>query len=848
MKTILLVEDEALIAMAASKAVEKFGYAVIVATSGEHAVATATAGTAIDLILMDIDLGKGIDGPQAAQRILEKVAVPIVFLSSHSEREMVDRVRGITRYGYVIKNSGDFVLRSSIEMALELFDANRRLHAELAERRHAETALAESERRLQSIFRVAPTGIGVVRDRIILEVNPRLCQMTGYNSEELVGMRARLLYPTEKDYVFVGSEKYRQIPEKGTGELETRWRRKDGRIIDVLLASTPMDAGNLSQGVTFTALDITERNLVAKALRENEEYLSTTIQSIGDGVIVTDTTGAVTRLNKTAERLTGWTSGEALGKPLSEVFRIEDADTGQAVASPVETVLVRGTVVGLANHTVLVGKMGSRYQIADSAAPIRDESGAVKGVILVFSDVTEKYRAEEIIRVSERRMKSIVESSPMGMHMYELAPDGRLVFVGANPAADRILGTDNSAFLGMTIEEAFPPLAGTEVPLRYKQVAGSGGTWKTEQVEYDDDKIQGAFEVIAFQTAQNAMTAMFFDITARKRADEALRGKTEELEEYFLTALDLYCIADLEGHFLKLNQQWEKTLGYPMEDLQGKAFLDFVHPEDLEATQQAIGRLEKREEVLNFVNRYRCKDGSYKWIEWRSGMRGDRIYAAARDITAHENAEEKIRSLLAEKELILKEVHHRIKNNMNTMIGLLSLQAGIVADLPTSAALQDAMGRLQSMGVLYERLYQSENISELSVRDYLPTLAEEIVSMFPNAGKAAIAGNVEDFSLGAKQLSILGIIVNELITNSMKYAFAGRDNGVITLCASAIGGHARFLVADDGVGIPESIDFAGSHSFGLQLVQLLTEQLHGTIRMERGEGTRFILEFDTEGA
>ena len=112
-KTILLVEDEVIIALAESKTIRQFGYKVIMAHNGDEAVRGATGDAGIDLVLMDIDLGKGIDGTESARRILEKKNIPIVFLTSHYEREMVERVRGITRYGYVIKNSGNFVLQSS---------------------------------------------------------------------------------------------------------------------------------------------------------------------------------------------------------------------------------------------------------------------------------------------------------------------------------------------------------------------------------------------------------------------------------------------------------------------------------------------------------------------------------------------------------------------------------------------------------------------------------------------------------------------------------------------------------------------------------------------------------------
>ena len=153
---------------------------------------------------------------------------------------------------------------------------------DITTRNQAETTLRENREHLHAIFRVAPTGIGVVKNRVLIRVNQRVCDMTGYAEEELLGRSARMLYPTQQDFDYVGREKYRQIKRKGTGEVETRWLRKDGTIIDVLMASTPLDPNDLSFGVTFTATDITERNTIQAKLREaNKALLEATAQATG---------------------------------------------------------------------------------------------------------------------------------------------------------------------------------------------------------------------------------------------------------------------------------------------------------------------------------------------------------------------------------------------------------------------------------------------------------------------------------------------------------------------------------------------------------------------------------------
>lgn len=151
------------------------------------------------------------------------------------------------------------------------------------------------------------------------------------------------------------------------------------------------------------------------------------------------------------------------------------------------------------------------------------------------------------------------------------------------------------------------------------------------------------------------------DITERMHYEEKLKAKTEELDRYFSSGLDLLCIADMDGYFRRLNPEWEKTLGYELSELMGAQFLTFVHPDDLAATLDTVSELKNAKEVLNFVNRYRCKDGSYRWLEWRSLPHGNLIYAAARDITDRKLFEEELQRSRRE----LKKTNNHLRETMN---------------------------------------------------------------------------------------------------------------------------------------------------------------------------------------
>ena len=203
---------------------------------------------------------------------------------------------------------------------------------------------------------------------------------------------------------------------------------------------------------------------------------------------------------------------------------------------------------------------------------------------------------------------------------------------------------------------------------------------------------------------------------------------------------------------------------------------------------------------------------------------------------------------IEEKDILLREVHHRMKNNMNTISSLLELQADSIDNPVAAAALMDAKSRLLSMGLLYDKLYRSKNVTQMPVADFFPALIEEVISHFPNCDSIQVDCEFGDFSLTARYLSILGIIVNELVTNAMKYAFQGRQSGCISARATIDKGKVLFSVQDNGIILDETIDCHHTGGFGLKLVGILAGQLNGAVRIERDEGTRFLIEFDLSTA
>ncbi len=254
-------------------------------------------------------------------------------------------------------------------------------------------------------------------------------------------------------------------------------------------------------------------------------------------------------------------------------------------------------------------------------------------------------KLKEDLAVSEERCRFLIES--IQDVSYTLSPEGILTFV--SEAWPLLLGHPVSEIHG----RSFVPLIHTEdlpkclevvkacketgqrqTGLEYR-IRHVDGTWKWHLSNLNPVKDESG-KVISINGAVR-------DISDRKRVEEELQEKTLELDRYFTSALDLLCIADKQGNFIRVNKEWETALGYSVSELEKRSFLEFVHPDDMQATLDAMARLEKNEEVLNFTNRYRCRDGSYRYIEWRSRTVGNVIYAVARDLTRRMKAEEFVR-------------------------------------------------------------------------------------------------------------------------------------------------------------------------------------------------------------
>ena len=392
-------------------------------------------------------------------------------------------------------------------------------------------------------------------------------------------------------------------------------------------------------------LDQEENKIFAKKIKESETLYRTTLYSIGDGVITTDINSNIVKINYVAEELTGWKENEATGKPLEEVFNIINENTLEKVENPVYKVLKIGTIVGLANHTILISKNGERRPIADSGAPIKDENGKITGVVLVFRDQTEEYQSRKALIESESTLGSIIFNSPMGLHMFELKNENDLIFTGANPTADKILGINHKLFIGKLIQEIFPSISNEKVVRNYINIAKNGGVWIVDQINYSDENIAGIFEIKAFQIAQNKMAAFFVDVSNRVRSEQLLLENEEKYRILLDESTDPLFSFTREGKYIYANKAFAKGVFKTTDQIMDKTIWDVFDKDEADKRFGALNAVFTSGEEKIIEVRVPTPNGDTFYITTITPIKDENgtvtlVICSSKDITRRKKMEE----------------------------------------------------------------------------------------------------------------------------------------------------------------------------------------------------------------
>ena len=340
------------------------------------------------------------------------------------------------------------------------------------------------------------------------------------------------------------------------------------------------------------------------------------------------------------------------------------------------------------------------------------------------------------------------------------------------------------------------------------------------------------------------------DVTERQRLEDHLRQSEERYRTVVEDQTEVVIRVRPDRTFTFANDVFCRTFGIRREDLIGRKWPSVVYPEDLNRVAQEISQISPTNPIVQIENRVIVANGKIRWMEWINRGFFDpsgellEIQSVGRDVTDRKQAEAEIAASLEEKQVLLKEIHHRVKNNLQVICSLLDLQSHYALDEATRSMFRESQMRVRSMALVHERIYQAEIFSSIDFDEYLQSLITQMADCYAPVANQAIRF---DLKLEALRLSIseaipCGLLVNELVSNCLKHAFpSGR--GTIRISLIRAGEQANLVVQDDGIGISDTVGTAAPKTFGLQLVEALVKQIHGQLTIERQNGTRVQITF-----
>jgi len=386
--------------------------------------------------------------------------------------------------------------------------------------------------------------------------------------------------------------------------------------------------------------------------------------------------------------------------------------------------------------------------------------------------------------------------------------------------------------------------------------------WTKREIDF----LQQLAEQVGIAIQQSSLYEQLLrELSHRKRVANALERLNQQLEQkveertaelqsiFQLAAVGIAQTDAQTNYFLKVNQKFCEIIGYTHAELLSKTFRDITHPDDLQLTDTFVYRLQMQEiQEYTLEKRYIRKDNKVIWVlntvsllRNPDGTAKYRI-AIIQDITDRKYAEETIQRSLVEKETLLKEIHHRVKNNMQLVTSLMRLQASQIEDPTLLAAFTDSQNRIHTMALIHEHLYQSQNLAQVDFYAYLKALVESLFHSYTTSDSGLTYQVTVEAILNLDAAIPCGLIVCELVSNALKYAFLGRQHGTIWVELGNQGKNYSLVVKDDGIGLPENFDPESTASLGLRLVTGLVEQLDGKLAVIKETGTIFSIKFPIE--
>jgi PAS domain S-box-containing protein len=580
-------------------------------------------------------------------------------------------------------------------------------------------------------------------------------------------------------------------------------------------------------------------------LRETEERFRRLVELSPYGIGIACDGVAVFVNDAVAKMLGAKSRSEIIGKPILGFVHESSMEESRV---HVRQVVEEGKSVVYAEEK-FVRLDGELVDVEVTAIPFTYEGKPA--IQAMFHDITGQKKAERALRLERQKFQSLAEQAPFAMAI--ISKSGEIQYV--NSKFKEVFGYDLHDI--PDIEQWFR-LAYPDPAYRHEVVSawlediarlesGEASTRTFLVVRKDGSERMIYFRLAELENDDHLVTCE--DISERKWMEEAVR-KSEKLYRTLVDSMNEgFGIQDQDGIITYVNEKICALWGYSSDEVLGRPVTDFLDEANVQVLRDRM------------ASRKRGADSSYE-IVW-TGKDGRKIptimsprplndskgkyvgsFAVITDITERKNAEDQIKASLNEKEVLLREIHHRVKNNLQVISSLLRLQSRTAPGKESRQIFAESQNRLQSIALIHELLYRSKNLADIDFRAYINSLTVQLFYAYGVAGsRISLRTEVMSAPLEINVAMPCGLIANELISNCLKHAFPGDRKGLITVSLASVSGVYEFLISDDGVGLPETVDVREGQSLGLSLVNTLVKQLKGKVEVKRSPGTQFRIKF-----
>jgi PAS domain S-box-containing protein len=735
---------------------------------------------------------------------------------------------------------------------------------DVTERKRMEIGMRENEEKYRNVVERAQEGITIIQDTRVKFANESLARMWGGTVEEIIDTPfADYVHPDEMSMV---ADLYRRrlAGEDVPAKYETVLKRKDGGKVDAEINSGLIPY--LGKPALLVIIrDISDRKLAEEALRKERTLLRTLINALPDYIYAKDLESRFITANWAHLRAVGGKSlDDMIGKSDFELFPRELA---QKYYADEQQVIQNGRSLQDREERV-VEHSGEEKWVLTTKVPMRDNHGNVVGLVGISRDITERKRAEEDLKAERHLFHTLMDNIPDAIYFKD--PESR--FVRINRAqADRFELEDPSQAVGKTDSDFFTEEHAQQASKDELLIVQSGEpivdkeekeTWPDGRVGWVSTTKMPLFDLGGRIVGTFGVS---HDITERKQALEALSQSNRDLQSALLELEQSRKMLRLIIESIPIRVFWKdrdlRYLGCNMALAQDAGFSD---PQELLGQDDFAMSWKEQAEIYRADDKMVMDSGQPRMhiIEPQTTPTGATIWLSTskvplktaggdilgilgiyEDITVRKQDEEALKAALQERDVMLREIHHRVKNNIQIISSLLRLQSRNIKDEKALEMLNESQNRIKSMALIHEKLYQSQDFARIDFSDYIDKMVTHLFAMYNvEAGRVRSRVEAKNIQLDINRAIPCGLIINELVTNALKHAFPeGKEGELLIRMGQKEGDTFELSVKDTGVGLPLNLDPSKTKTLGMQIVRDLVKQLGGSIQIQRSAGTEFVI-------